>query len=38
VRIQALHPCRFPTLPQEQIRQVARLTTPVHEEEFVLEA
>jgi hypothetical protein len=29
--------CRFPTLPQEQIRHLARLAPQVNEEEFVLE-
>src|SRR4029453_11019048 len=37
-RIEAFRPCRLPTLPQEQIRQLARPTIPVHEEEFVLQA
>src|SRR5215218_1247112 len=37
-RIEALRPCLFPTRPQEQIRQVAWRTPPVHEKEFVLEA
>ena len=37
-RIEAFSPRLFPTLPQEQIRQVARLTPEVDEEEFLLEA
>ena len=37
-RIETPGLCRLPAFPQEQIRQVARLTSAVHEEEFLLEA